>query len=139
MSKRETELFLFDIVISILKIKYIIAKFQSADALKHDFIHWDSVIREYEIIGEATNNLIKHNILDTQQRAIVDFRNVLIHEYFGISEEEVWDISTNFLDEYQNLIIQKIDSKSTLIDKLIEENQHLIFIVNFLKELKRDV
>jgi uncharacterized protein with HEPN domain len=135
MSKRESELFLLDIIISILKIQYIISKFESADKLKYDFIHWDSVIREYEIIGEATNNLIKLGLLDTKQRAVVDFRNVLIHEYFGISEEEVWDISRNFLNEYLEVIEQKLPKKSSLIADIIEENKHLDFIVEHFKKL----
>jgi len=137
MSKRESELFLLDIVISILKIQYIVSKFESADKLKYDFIHWDSVIREYEIIGEATNNLIKLGVLDTNQRAIVDFRNVLIHEYFGISEEEIWDISTNFLAEYLEVIEQKLPKKSSLIVDIVEENKHLDFVVEYLQILNR--
>jgi uncharacterized protein with HEPN domain len=135
MSKRESELFLLDIIISILKIQYIVSKFESADKLKYDFIHWDSIIREYEIIGEATNNLIKSGVLDANQRAVVDFRNVLIHEYFGISEEEVWDISTNFLGEYLKVIEQKLPKKSFLISDIIEENKHLDFVVEYFKSL----
>ena len=135
MSKRESELFLLDIIISILKIQYIVSKFESADKLKYDFIHWDSIIREYEIIGEATNNLIKSGVLDANQRAVVDFRNVLIHEYFGISEEEVWDISTNFLGEYLKVIKQKLPKKSFLISDIIEENKHLDFVVEYFKSL----
>jgi uncharacterized protein with HEPN domain len=133
MSKRESELFLLDIIISILKIQYIVSKFESADKLKYDFIHWDSVIREYEIIGEATNNLIKSGLLDANQRAVVDFRNVLIHEYFGISEEEVWDISTNFLGKYLKVIEQKLPKKSFLLSDIIEENRHLDFVVEYFK------
>jgi uncharacterized protein with HEPN domain len=136
MSKREYELFLFDIVISILKIKYVISKFDNASELKYDFIHWDSVIREYEIIGEATNKLIKVDILSIEQRSIVNFRNILIHEYFGISEEEIWDISTNFIDDYLEIISNKINKNSKLFDGIIEENKHLDFISNYLQRLK---
>jgi len=135
MSKRVAELFLLDIIVSILKIKYVISKFESAEALKYDFIHWDSVIREYEIIGEATNNLLKANILDKTQRAVVDFRNVLIHAYFGISEDEVWEISHGFLDAYLELISSKIDKESLLIQDMIKENQHLPFVVDFFTSL----
>ena len=134
MSKRVEELFLFDIVVSILKIKYIINKFDSPIDLKYDFIHWDSVIREYEIIGEATNNLLKSDILDKKHRVVVDFRNVLIHAYFGISEDEVWDISQSFLDEYLELILLKIDKNRDLVDEIIRENSHLPFVIEFLSK-----
>jgi len=120
MSKRVLELFLFDIVVSILKIKYIISKFDNALDLKYDFIHWDSVIREYQIIGEATNHLLKAEVLDKNKRAIVDFRNVLVHAYFGISEDEIWDMSHNFLDKYLELIVSKIDKDSILLQDVIK-------------------
>ncbi len=136
MSKRDSQLFLYDIVISIQKIKHIVSKFENGNDLKYDFIHWDSVIREFEIIGEATNFLIKDGILDTTQRVVVDFRNVLIHEYFGISEEEVWNIAHNFLDDYLLLISSKINKDDVLLYDMIEENKHLEFITDYLNKLK---
>ena len=30
-------------------------------------------------------------------RKIENFRNVIVHEYFGVDEEEVWDVVTNKL------------------------------------------
>jgi len=66
MSKRVFELFLFDIYIAILKIEFISSKFDNSETLKYDFISWDSVIREFEIIGEATNVLIKNAMLEKE-------------------------------------------------------------------------
>jgi len=92
MSKRDIELFLLDILVAILKIKHYTKDFRDARSLKYDFKSWDAVIREFEIIGEATNNLIKYDYFSNDKREIVDFRNILIHEYFGIDETEVWGI-----------------------------------------------
>ena len=47
----------------------------------------DSVIREFEIIGEE-----KSNLLDEEYRVIIDLRNYIIYKYFGISSERIWDI-----------------------------------------------
>ena len=141
MSKRNKELFLFDILIAILKIKHYANDYTDAQSLKYDFKTWDAVIREFEIIGEATNHLIKLKHFSKNKREIVDFRNILIHEYFGIDADEIWGIIKNFLDEYQVDIkkdILKMDQKdkSSLINQLIEENRHIDFICQKLEDLK---
>ena len=52
----------------------------------------DAVVRELEIIGEASNNLSyefreKHS--DILRRRMKDTRNFLIHEYFGVNTKVV--------------------------------------------------
>lgn len=140
MSKRVFELFLFDIYIAILKIEFISSKFDNSEMLKHDFISWDSVIREFEIIGEATNILIKNDMLEKENQIVVDFRNLLIHHYFGIDSEEIWDVIHNDLKVYKKLIISKIHTieeelKSELINDISSENKHIEFIVEALKRI----
>jgi uncharacterized protein with HEPN domain len=61
----------------------------------------DAVIRNLEIIGEAARNLpeeFKAISGDIEWRKIVGLRNLLIHEYFGVSKPVVWDIVQNKLD-----------------------------------------
>lgn len=53
----------------------------------------DAVIRQLEIIGEATINLndtFKEDNLDIPWREISDFRNVLAHEYWDVDLEIIW-------------------------------------------------
>jgi len=140
MSKRVYELFLFDVYIAVLKIENVSNRFADAESLKHDFVSWDSVIREFEIVGEATNVLIKNNFLDKQNQVVVDLRNLLIHHYFGIDADEIWDVIKNDLQEFKNLIIQKIDGieaslKHELVTSIIEENKHLSFIALEIQKL----
>ena len=55
----------------------------------------DAVIRNLEIIGEAARNLpeeIKGFAPEAEWRKITGLRNILIHEYFGISIPILWDI-----------------------------------------------
>ena len=54
MSKRQIELFVFDIFIAILKIEQTLEKCNNPQDLVYSYIDWDSVIREFEIIGEAS-------------------------------------------------------------------------------------
>ena len=59
----------------------------------------DAVVRELEIIGEAINQLEKTyqeenkslRDIDIPIEEIVEMRNILIHEYFGVDLELVWD------------------------------------------------
>jgi uncharacterized protein with HEPN domain len=59
--------------------------------------HWqDAVIRQLEIIGEATKRLSKQ--LCTQHpevpwRRIAGLRDVLIHDYMGVDIKAVWEIT----------------------------------------------
>ncbi|KUK79696.1 MAG: Uncharacterized protein XD95_0201 [Microgenomates bacterium 39_7] len=53
----------------------------------------DAVIRQLEIIGEATSNLeesFKKQTSEIPWREISDFRNVLAHEYWDVDLAIVW-------------------------------------------------
>jgi uncharacterized protein with HEPN domain len=139
-TNREISLFLFDVYIAILKIEKVASKFNNVNELLYDFTKWDSVIREFEIIGEASKYLIKDNILDKSYQVIVDFRNQITHEYFGIDQDIVWMIIQKDLKDIKNVIEQKIyqlDSnlKNELIESFIEDNYYLDFVIKRLKEL----
>jgi len=143
MSKRQIELFIFDIYIAILKIEYVSKDSSNIQDLLHDFISWDSIIREFEIIGEASKHLINNELLDQKFQIIVDFRNLVIHEYFGIDPDEVDDIIKNDLTNFKLIIINLINEidnelKKELIEAFIEDNKHLDFIIQSLKELSNE-
>lgn len=57
-----------------------------------------AIERQLEIIGEAVNHLtdeIKSNNPDIEWRKVTAFRNFIIHGYFGVDLELVWDIVVN--------------------------------------------
>ncbi len=65
---------------------------------------------------------------------MVDFRNQIIHEYFGVDHEVVWTIIHNDLNDFENIImdlIRKIepDLKKELTDSFMEDNRYLDFIL----------
>jgi len=137
---RPVEMFIFDIYIAILKIEDTSSKFDNVQDLLYSYVHWDSVIREFEIIGEATKYLIRDNLLDTSYRKIIDFRNIITHEYFGIEPDEIWDIIHSNLDEIKNMIIElvyniELGLKQELIESFIEDNRYLKFVAKKLEEL----
>lgn len=67
---------------------------------------FDAVVREIEIIGEASNNISvefqkKHP--DIPWHKVISMRNTLIHEYFGVDKELVWNTCLENLPELKNI------------------------------------
>ena len=72
----------------------------------------DAVVRELEIIGEASNNLSEEFRKDNSQipfRDIIDMRNVLTHEYFGVNTKIVWDTCKIDLPSLKEVIKNVLD------------------------------
>ncbi len=68
---------------------------------KNDKILIRAITRSFEIIGEAVihiPNEIKEKYDNIKWRDIKDFRNVIIHKYWGIELEREWDIIKNELE-----------------------------------------
>jgi uncharacterized protein with HEPN domain len=64
----------------------------------HDELHFDAVLRNLEIIGEAVKNIseeTRQKYPDIKWRKIAGFRDVVAHGYFGVNDETVWDIVEN--------------------------------------------
>ncbi len=52
-------------------------------------------VREFEIIGEAVGKLpekVKQQHPEVSLQDSKDFRNILVHEYFGVDLEIVWQV-----------------------------------------------
>lgn len=60
----------------------------------------DAVVRNLEIIGEASKNLpddVKAAAAEIEWSKIIAMRNILTHEYFGVNNLLLWDIIVNKL------------------------------------------
>lgn len=139
---RDIELFIFDIFVAIQKIKKVSSMFGNDQDLLHNFTSWDSVIREFEIIGESSKYLLKEKLLEKDYQVVVDFRNHITHEYFGIDSNIVWATINTDLNPYEKTIKKiiddiKIELKQELIESFIEDNNYLDFVVEALKELRQ--
>lgn len=142
---RKISLYIIDIFLAFQKINRYIENFENAYQFYRSDIHWDAVMREFQIIGDATKNLIENNFLSRKYRMIVDFRNLIIHAYFGIDYEMVWDIINNelspFLSEIKSKIFQlDIDVTDAIKFSIKEEQnanrlQNVEFLNSLLKEL----
>lgn len=97
--RRDPRLYLDDILEAIAKIHEYISGVDYAK-FTLDRKTQDAVVRNLEIIGEAAGRLpepIKTGAVDIEWRKIVGLRNILAHEYFGVSLPVVWDVVENKL------------------------------------------
>lgn len=73
----------------------------------------DAVVRNFEIIGEATKRLsenIKSQRPEIPWRDVAGFRDILIHVYEGVDYVEVWNIVENHLPSLREAVEALLDS-----------------------------
>jgi len=90
---KDDRTYLLHILEAIEKIEKYIALVGFDDFLNNDMMI-DAVVRELEIIGEASRNLsdsFQDKHFEIPWYKIKATRNVLIHEYFGVNLKVVWD------------------------------------------------
>ena len=110
MIKRDYLFYLEDMVLSMDKIATYLQGLDFEQFLKSDMVI-DAVIRNFEIIGEASNNIpiqIQEKYPDVPWSKMYRLRNIVTHHYHGIDYEMIWEITHNNLPEnkidIQNLI-----------------------------------
>ncbi len=112
MSKRNQQLYIEDILEAIEAIEsYVID--MDFETFRNDRKTYSATIREYIIIGEAISKLItllESKFPEYPWRMIKDFRNFIVHEYFGVDSQIVWDVTTQELDQLV-IYIQKLQQE----------------------------
>jgi len=96
MSKPSDIDFIEDILICLEKIKKYISGLSFDEFLK-DYKTQDAVIRNIEIIGEASKKIssdLKDKYPNIPWKMIAGTRDRLIHGYFGVNIDIVWEIVT---------------------------------------------
>ena len=99
-------MYLQDILVAMTRIAEYLEGY-TIDQFKKDYKTVDAVIRNFEIIGEASRKLpdhIKDNNPDLPWDEMYLLRNKVSHEYFGIDYEIIWDVCINHLPENRRQI-----------------------------------
>ena len=92
--KKDATIYIDDMIEAIGAINRYISGMDETKFSQTDYIQ-DAVIRQLAIVGEAARNVppdIQAKQPDIPWRKIADFRNVIIHEYSGVSLGRVWRI-----------------------------------------------
>ncbi len=90
--KRDYKLFLRDTIEAMESIEDFLGD-MTLNEFKKDDKTSSAIIRKFEIIGEATRNLpenLKNNHTEIPWKGMSGMRDRLIHAYFGIDYELVW-------------------------------------------------
>jgi uncharacterized protein with HEPN domain len=106
--------YLYDILNSINSIEEFLGT-------KRDFFEYQNnkmlkraIERELEIIGEATNRLLKLNpeLILEHSRRIIDTRNFIIHGYDKIDDVIIWGIVSKYIPLLKNEVSELLEKKS---------------------------
>ena len=114
MNDRSYLMFLEDIIESIEKIDLYISEL-TYDAFIEDSKTVDAVVRNLEIIGEASKRIpdnLKENMKEVPWHRMAGLRNIIAHEYFGIELIIIWKIINDNLPEVK-----------PSLEKLLKESQ----------------
>lgn len=93
---------LYDIKLFCDRIREITFEY-TREQIKEDYIKVDALHHNFNKIGEATNRILQNDPELAAKlrnripgiRKVVDFRNVLLHEYDNIDDDRVWGILNN--------------------------------------------
>ncbi len=103
---RDPKLYLRDILEAMLSIEKFVEGIDFED-FKKDDMKSSAVIRKFEIIGEAVKNVpenIKKKYRSVPWKDMAGMRDRLIHFYFGIKYELVWETIKKDIPELKPLI-----------------------------------
>ena len=110
MIKRSYLLYLEDILDAMSKIMIYSEGIGYDDFVENTMLN-EAVIRNLEIIGEASKNMpqnLRKQYPDISWKSMIGLRNIMIHEYFGVDLTIVWQIVTKNIPETKPMIEEMV-------------------------------
>lgn len=103
------------IIDSIGKIEELTRLLHSFDNFEKKWIEQDALIRNFEIIGEASTHVsqeVKDKYPDVAWNEMRGLRNFISHEYFGLQLDSIWHTAIHDIPVLKRQIRQIIDGLS---------------------------
>jgi uncharacterized protein with HEPN domain len=117
MSNKERDLFRLGHILECSdKIGKLVQQLQNFETFNEKWIEQDAMIRNFEIIGEASNHIsdeTKENYPQIEWHKIRGMRNFMTHEYFGVRLETIWDTAVSDIPKLKHkieIIISDLES-----------------------------
>ncbi|WP_441000644.1 HepT-like ribonuclease domain-containing protein [Fodinibius sp. SL11] len=114
MSKRKPDVYLQDISESIQQIEEYLADVNENEFYKNSEKQ-DAVLRRLEIIGEAVKHIsddIRDQYDEVPWRKIAGMRDIIIHEYFGVTLSMIWVVTQRDLPDLKSKIKEIINDQN---------------------------
>ena len=105
---KDNFLYIDHLLDSIEKIEKYVENLTIHDFVENELVQ-DAVIRNFEIIGEATKRLSKDFRSENTEipwKKIAGMRDILIHDYLGIDIYSVWNAIEQNLPDLKRQLIQ---------------------------------
>ncbi|MDO9511933.1 MAG: DUF86 domain-containing protein [Bacteroidales bacterium] len=114
--KREFILYLEDMLLSMDRIEEYLGDIDFKK-FKQTYIAVDAIIRNFEIIGEASKNIpteVQNKYPEMPWKKMYGLRNLITHTYFGIDYEMIWEIAKNNLPQNRLDLFEIIKKEKAL-------------------------
>jgi len=113
MSKRKPDVYLRDILESIDQIEEYLEGVNENEFYQNSEKQ-DAVLRRLEIIGEAVKHIsddIREKYDSVPWRKIAGMRDIIIHEYFGVTLSMIWMVAKRDLPDLKSKIQEIIKNQ----------------------------
>jgi len=99
------------------EINFVLDKSGSVDEswFMKDEVMKRAFVRSMEVIGEAIKNIpddFKRDYKDINWKSLAGLRDKLIHHYFGVDYQIVWDVAVNELPDLKKKIKEILSNKT---------------------------
>jgi uncharacterized protein with HEPN domain len=112
--RRDYRLYLDDILDAIKRVRDYV-RGMDYTRFSSDTKTQDAVVRNLEIIGEASRQLpakVREKVTTIEWIKMMSLRNILVHEYFGVNLLIIWDIVEHKLDPLAEACLELMEKET---------------------------